>query len=434
MLHRDPMRTSKSQQLFQEASQILVGGVDSPVRAFGAVGSHPLFIERAEGATLYDVDGNRYLDYIGSWGPMILGHNHPHVVAALKEALDHGTSFGAPTARETELAQQVQKYFPSLEKIRFVNSGTEATMSALRASRGFTGKDKIIKLEGCYHGHADPLLVKAGSGATTLGVPNSAGVPASMTATTLVAPYNNIDALEALIEDHSGDIAALILEPAAGNMGFVPPQPDYLQTLRSMTEKENIVLIFDEVMTGFRLSKGGAQGLYKVTPDLTCLGKIIGGGLPVGAYGGRAEIMQTVSPEGPVYQAGTLSGNPLAMTAGIETLKILGQKDFYKKLNHTAKILFKGLQDIAKKSPLSLHCQYEGSMGTLFFTDHDVTNYSEALKCKTELFGQFFQGLLKRGIYFPPSQFEALFISAAHTEEDIQKTLTAAQESLEEIA
>ena len=428
------MKTARSKKLFQEASQVLVGGVNSPVRAFQSVGGYPLFMKRAEGAYLFDADGNRYIDYIGSWGPMILGHVHPEVTKALEAALLKGTSFGTPTEVETQLANDVIQCFPSIEKIRFVNSGTEATMSAIRAARGFTGRAKIIKLEGCYHGHADYLLVKAGSGATTLGILTSDGVPKNLTETTLVAPYNNIKAIQSLVSKFKEDIAAIILEPACGNMGFVPPKPGYLSEIRKLTQKEGIVLIFDEVMTGFRISRGGAQKFYGIEPDLTCLGKIIGGGMPVGAYGGRADIMNRVAPAGPVYQAGTLSGNPIAMTAGFETLKILLSPGFYKQLNRQAKTLFSGLKEIAKKVDLPLTCQYEGSMGTLFFTDKEVTDYASALKSNTQHFSQFFQEMLKRNIYWPPSQFEALFVSAAHTEEDIQNTLNAALESLKVIS
>ena len=431
MIRSLPMPHPSSKKLFNEAQKVLVGGVNSPVRAFAAVGGHPIFIDRAKGSSLTDADGNHYIDYIGSWGPMILGHAHPEVIRALQECLQKGTSFGAPTALETQLAQEVIQCFPSIEKIRFVNSGTEATMSALRAARGFTGRAKVIKIEGCYHGHADYLLVKAGSGATTLGTPTSEGVPPNLTETTLVAPYNDSEAIVQLVQRHKGEIAALILEPAVGNMGFVPPRPGYLKTLREITQKEGIVLVFDEVMTGFRLARGGAQGLYNIKPDMTCLGKIIGGGLPVGAYGGRASIMKKVAPEGGVYQAGTLSGNPLAMAAGLATLKELSRPGFYETLNKKASGLFQGLQDLAKKTPLPLRCQFQGSMGTLFFTREEVTDYRSALKADTQLFARFFQKMLHQGIYWPPSQFEALFVSAAHTEKDIQQTLKACQKALE---
>ncbi|HWP46673.1 MAG TPA: glutamate-1-semialdehyde 2,1-aminomutase [Candidatus Limnocylindrales bacterium] len=427
----EPM--TKSEILFAEAQKYLPGGVNSPVRAFKAVGGTPRFIQRAQGSKIYDVDGKEYIDYVGSWGPMILGHAHPQIVSALKEACERGTSYGAPTELEVTLARMVTQAFPSMELVRMVNSGTEATMSAIRLARGFTGRDKIIKFEACYHGHSDGLLVKAGSGVLTLGIPDSPGVPADYAKHTLTVPYNNLDAVKQVIEANRGEIAAIILEPIAGNVGVIPPAKGFLEGLRELTLEQGIVLIFDEVITGFRVAWGGAQELYGVQADLTCLGKIIGGGLPVGAYGGKREIMEKVAPLGPVYQAGTLSGNPLAMTAGIETLKIISQPGFYKDLEEKSARLAQGLQECAAKAGVPVYTTRVGSMMCLFFTDTPVTNYATAKTSDTKRYARYFGLMLERGIYFAPSQFEAGFVSAAHTEEDIEKTLAAAAEAFEKL-
>ncbi len=406
------------------------GGVNSPVRAFKAVGGSPLFIRNAKGSRIYDVDGNEYIDYVLSWGPMILGHSHPSVVKALKSAIDNGTSFGAPTSLEVELAQMVIKAYPSIEKVRMVNSGTEATMSAIRAARGFTGRDKIVKFEGCYHGHADGLLVKAGSGAATFGIPDSSGVPKSYAKNTITLPFNNIKAFKDMMSREWKSIAGVIVEPVVGNIGCVLPVSGFLETLRKETKKYGTVLIFDEVMTGFRVSYGGAQAYYGIKPDMTCLGKVIGGGLPVGAYGGRKEIMSTISPDGPVYQAGTLSGNPIAMTAGIETLKILSGKDIYKKLDGKMRLLGEGLRNAAKRAGARTKFYRAGAMFCTYFTDTDIVDYNTAKTSDTEKFSRFFRGMLDRGINLAPSQFEAGFISLAHTNADIEKTISAAYKVL----
>jgi len=424
----------RSRILFEEAKRFLPGGVDSPVRAFRAVGGEPLFIERAEGSKIYDVDGMEYIDYVCSWGPLILGHAPPSVVDALKQAVERGTSYGAPTELEVTLARMVVEAFPSIELVRFVSSGTEATMSALRLARGFTKREKIIKFEGCYHGHADSLLVKAGSGALTFGVPDSAGVPADLARNTITLPYNNIDAVRSVLGAEGPDVAALIVEPVAGNMGVVLPKKGFLEGLRELTEKHGVLLIFDEVITGFRLSYGGAQGIYGIRPDLTCLGKVIGGGLPVGAYGGRREIMEHVAPLGPVYQAGTLSGNPLAMTAGIETLKVLRQPGFYAELEEKAKALEEGLQERTRQAGIQACLQRSGSMMTCFFTADEVVDYQTAKSADTQKYARFFAAMLERGIYLAPSQFEATFLSAAHSREDIEKTIMAARDTFKEIA
>lgn len=424
---------TKSHRLFRKAINLIPGGVNSPVRAFRAVGGNPVFIDRAKGSKIFDVDGNRYIDYVLSWGPLILGHAHPKVVSALKKAVERGTSFGAPTALEVELAELVLKAYPSMDKVRMVNSGTEATMSAIRVARGFTGRDKIIKFEGCYHGHADGLLVKAGSGAVTFGVPDSPGVPKSYARNTITLPFNDIAALKAIIKKEWKSVACVITEPVVGNIGCVLPKPGFLESLRKLTKDNGIVLIFDEVMTGFRLSYGGAQEYYGITPDMTCLGKVIGGGLPVGAYGGKKEIMSMVSPEGPVYQAGTLSGNPLAMTAGIETLKILSRADTYKKLERASALLEKGLVNAAKKAGVKTKFYRAGTMFCTYFTDTDVTDYNTAKTSDTSRFSRFFSGMLKRGIYTAPSQFEAGFMSLAHSEKDIEETVKAAYETLKGI-
>lgn len=418
---------TKSAKAFQAASKILPGGVNSPVRAFGAVGGTPRFIEKAEGALLTDIDGNSYIDYVGSWGPLILGHADDRVVAALSKALDKGSSFGAPTTRETRLAELVIEAVPSIEMVRFVNSGTEATMSAIRLARGFTHRDAVVKIEGCYHGHVDSLLVSAGSGATTFGTPSSPGIPASVVSSTLVIPYNDLAAAHAVFEAHGDRIACLIIEPVAGNMGCVPPQPGYLQGLRQLCDRKGSLLIFDEVMTGFRVAFGGAQALCGIRPDLTCLGKIIGGGLPVGAYGGRRDIMNMISPLGPVYQAGTLSGNPLAMAAGIATLEALKEPGFYESLDAASARLAAGLERASQKSGLSLFHTRVASMLCMFFTGGPVTDYASAKHSDTAAYARFFHGMLDRGVYFAPSQFETAFVSAAHTDELIQRTIAAAE-------
>ncbi len=424
------MKQEKSHRLFKKACNLIPGGVNSPVRAFRAVGGTPIFIDRARGSNIYDVDGNVYVDYVLSWGPLILGHAHPKVINALKKALEKGTSYGAPTPLEIELAELVLKAYPSMDKVRMVNSGTEATMSAIRVARGFTGRDKVIKFEGCYHGHADGLLVKAGSGATTFGVPDSPGVPKSYARNTITLPFNDITALRTVIKKEWEYIACVIIEPVVGNIGCVLPKSGFLESLRKLTQDHGIVLIFDEVMTGFRVAYGGAQAYYGITPDMTCLGKVIGGGLPVGAYGGKKEIMSMVSPEGPVYQAGTLAGNPLAMTAGIETLKILSKESTYKKLENTAALLEKGLKDAASRAGVKTRFYRAGTMFCNYFTDTNVIDYKTAKTSDTSKFSRFFSNMLTRGINLAPSQFEAGFISLAHTEKDIEKTVRAAYESL----
>lgn len=427
------MEFKKSYKLFKKAYELIPGGVNSPVRAFRAVGGNPLFIERAKGSKIYDVDGNSYIDYVLSWGPLILGHAHPKVVNALKKVIEKGTSYGAPTSLEIELAELVLKAYPSMKKVRMVNSGTEATMSAIRVARGFTGRDKIIKFEGSYHGHADGLLVKAGSGATTFGVPDSPGVPNSYAKNTIILPFNNITALKDVVVNEWRSIACVIVEPVVGNIGCVLPKLGFLESVRKLTREYGIVLIFDEVMTGFRVSFGGAQAYYGIKPDMTCLGKVIGGGLPVGAYGSRKEIMSMVAPEGPVYQAGTLSGNPLAMTAGIETLKILSGKGIYEKLERRMQQLEEGLKDASKMAGVKTRFYRAGTMFCTYFTDTDVIDYKTAKTSDTSKFSRFFSNMLRRGIYIAPSQFEAGFISLAHTEKDIEKTIKAAYESLKEL-
>ena len=413
--------------------ELMPGGVNSPVRAFRAVGGSPVFIRSAKGSRIFDVDGNEYIDYVLSWGPMITGHAHPRVVEALKAAVDNGTSFGAPTALEIELARLIINIYPSIGKIRMVNSGTEATMSAIRLARGFTGRDKIIKFEGCYHGHADGLLVKAGSGAMTFGVPDSPGVPKSYAKNTITLPFNNITAFKEMIAKEWKSISCVIVEPVVGNIGCVLPGRGFLETLRKETERHGILLIFDEVMTGFRVALGGAQAYFGIMPDLTCLGKVIGGGLPVGAYGGRKDVMSAVSPEGPVYQAGTLSGNPLAMTAGIETMKILLRNGVYEKLEARMEQLEKGLKDAAKKAGIATRFYRAGTMFCTYFTDREVVDYKTAKLADTDKFARYFAGLLDRGIYTAPSQFEAGFISLAHSKTDIDKTVRAAYETFKDI-
>jgi glutamate-1-semialdehyde 2,1-aminomutase len=425
------MNTRRSDELFAQALTLIPGGVNSPVRAFRSVGRSPLFITRASGARMWDADGNEFIDYVGSWGPMILGHAHPRVLRALQRAVGAGTSFGAPTELEVAMAELICNMVPSLDMVRMVNSGTEATMSAIRLARAFTRRECIIKFEGCYHGHGDSFLIKAGSGAMTLSVPDSPGVPAGVAAATLTASFNDIDSVKHAAADHAGNVAAVIVEPVVGNMGCVPPAPGFLKELSQFCSNEGIILIFDEVMTGFRLAPGGAQELYGVTPDLTTLGKIIGGGLPVGAYGGRREIMQMVAPSGPMYQAGTLSGNPLAMTAGFETLSILRENPgFYAALEEKSLRLANGIAEAVNALGLPVTQNRVGSMSTVFFTPAKVVNYATALRADTGKFGAYFRAMLDRGIYCAPSQFEAAFVSAAHTDEDITRTIEASREAL----
>jgi glutamate-1-semialdehyde 2,1-aminomutase len=419
------LKTIKSSRLQKIAERIMPGGVNSPVRSYRAVGGAPIFISRGKGANVYDEDGQKYIDYISSWGPLILGHAYPDVVTAIKKAAENGTSFGASCEKEVELSKLIVKTYPSIDMVRMTSSGTEATMSAVRVARAFTGRDLIVKFEGCYHGHADYLLVKAGSGATTFGTPSSPGVPKGFTANTLLARFNDIGSVQRLFRKHKDKIAAIIIEPVAANMGVVTPVVGFLESLRTITEDHGALLIFDEVISGFRLGLGGAQETYGVTPDLTCLGKIIGGGLPVGAYGGKREIMKLVAPIGPVYQAGTLSGNPLAMAAGISTINGLRKKGTYEKLNEMTRQLVEGVDKILKKHGITARINSIGSMFTIFFTDSDVVDYDSALKSDTKIYARFFKSLLKGGIMFPPSQFEAVFVSLAHTESDIDMTLKA---------
>ncbi|MCZ6820505.1 MAG: glutamate-1-semialdehyde 2,1-aminomutase [Calditrichaeota bacterium] len=427
------MNTNRSETLFKQATEVLPGGVNSPVRAFKGVGGTPLFIARAEGAYLYDVDGNKYIDYVGSWGPMIVGHAHPQVVEAVNTAVANGTSYGAPTEVEVELARMVVAAVPSIEMVRFVNSGTEATMSALRLARAFTKRDKFIKFEGCYHGHADMLLVKAGSGVTTLGLPDSPGVPQETVAHTLVAEFNNLDSVKQFYEKYSEQIAAVIVEPVGGNMGVAPPQPGFLEGLRDLTNSHGSLLIFDEVMTGFRVAYGGAQSLFDIRPDLSCLGKVIGGGFPVGAYGGRKDIMEHVAPVGQVYQAGTLSGNPVAMTAGVETLKILQQPGSYERLNSQSQRLADGIKKAASAADVPCFQTRVGSMSCVFFTDKNVTDFRSAKTSDVEKYGRYFHAMLGGGVYFAPSQFEATFVSLAHSEEDIDRTVSQVADAFRHI-
>jgi glutamate-1-semialdehyde 2,1-aminomutase len=435
MLHLE-----KSEAAFAEAKTLMPGGVNSPVRSYRNVDCNPPFIARAEGSRIYDIDGNEYIDYVGSWGPMVVGHAHPQVVKALQEAAARGTSYGAPTLLESELAKLVMGVYPSIEVIRMVNSGTEATMSALRLARGYTGRDKIVKFIGCYHGHSDSLLVKAGSGLATFGVPDSPGVPKGVAADTITVPYNDTEVIRKVMDACGDEIAAVIVEPVAGNMGLVLPKQGYLDTLRRLTEQHGTLLIFDEVMCGFRASLGGAQAAYGITPDITCLGKIIGGGLPVAAYGGRRDIMHKVSPAGPVYQAGTLSGNPLAMTAGIETLKILtaepepGQPDYSRVLTIQTKKLVLGLVRRAKTAGVPVQVHQAGSMLGLFFNGREVWNYDDAAASDAEAFKVWFRTMLGEGIYLAPSQFETIFVSGAHTDEDIAATLAAAEKGFAAVA
>ncbi len=428
------MDTSKSQQLFSAALQLFPGGVNSPVRAFRAVGGQPLFIDHGQGAYLYDVDGNRFVDYVLSWGPLILGHAHPAVVAAIAETAALGTSFGAPSELEIKLGRLIQAFMPNLEMLRFVNSGTEATMTALRLARAYTGRSKIVKFEGCYHGHADMLLVKAGSGVATLGLPDSPGVPAASATDTLVVPFNDIAAVEMLFSQKGAEIAAVIVEPVAGNMGVVPPEPGFLESLRRLTAECGALLIFDEVMTGFRVHPGGAQALYGIHPDLTTLGKVIGGGLPVGAYGGRKEIMQMVAPSGPMYQAGTLSGNPLTMAAGIATLIELQKPGIWKSLECSATQLGAGICATAQEAGIKVMLQRVGTMFTTFFTNQPVKDWSSAKRADTSRYAEFFRTMLEEGVYLAPSQFEAGFLSSFHTQEVVGKTIEAAHKAFQRIS
>jgi glutamate-1-semialdehyde 2,1-aminomutase len=423
-----------SQKLFEQAKSLIPGGVNSPVRACRSVGAQPLFIDHAEGCLIFDVDGNRYIDYVGSWGPMILGHRDPAVIKAIGDVLTRGTSFGAPTDLEVELAQLVIEAVASVDMVRMVNSGTEATMSAIRLARGFTERDAVIKFDGCYHGHADALLVEAGSGVATLGIPGSPGVPESFVAQTFSLPYNDIDGVKQVMDNQGQKVACVIVEPVAGNMGCVPPVPGFLEALRELTEDSGSLLIFDEVMTGFRVAYGGAQSLYGISPDLSCFGKIIGGGLPVGAYGGRRDIMEGIAPQGSVYQAGTLSGNPVAMAAGIATLKQLNQPNFYEDLDRKSDRLATGLLEAAERAGIKAGAERVGSMLGLFFTDQKVRNFDDAKTSNLELFSAYYKSMRDKGIYLAPSQFEAAFVSAAHTDEHIDATVKAAEETFADLA
>lgn len=430
-----PLNNNKSIEAFAQAQKSIPGGVNSPARAFKGVKNDPVFIEKADGAYIYDIDGNSYIDYVGSWGPMILGHRHPKVLQAIKDTLETGTSFGAPTRLETQMAEQIKSMVPSIDKVRMVNSGTEATMSALRLARGYTGRNLVIKFEGCYHGHGDSFLIKAGSGALTLGTPNSPGVTKGTAGDTLVAKYNDLGSVEGLFDKHGKDIAAIILEPVTGNMGVILPDQDFIRGIRDLCDKYSSVLIFDEVMTGFRLSKGGAQEILGITPDLTTFGKIIGGGLPVGAYGGKKEIMDKLSPDGPVYQAGTLSGNPLAMAAGLATLKMLEETEgIYNVLESKTAHLVSGLSKALKDSGIPGVVNQKGSMFTLFFTEaEEVKSFNDVMKCDTDRFADFFNHCLNSGIYIAPSQFEAAFVSVDHTQEDIDRTIELAFAALKKL-
>lgn len=423
------MNTTRSDALFAEAKTLIPGGVNSPVRAFRGVGGTPRFIDHGTGAYLFDADGNRYVDYVLSWGPLILGHAHPEIVAAISTQAARGTTFGAPTVLESELAQLIVAAMPAVEMLRFVSSGTEAVMSAIRLARAYTRREKVIKFAGCYHGHFDGLLVQAGSGVATLGLPDSPGVPASVTASTLTAPFNDLAAVAALLKQNPEQIALIVVEPVAGNMGFVPPQPGFLQGLRRLADEHGALLLFDEVMTGFRVAHGGAQGVFGVTPDLTCLGKVIGGGLPAAAYGGRREIMEMIAPAGPVYQAGTLSGNPLAMVAGITTLRAIREAGVYERLSAITAALVVGMNAAAAEADVPFQAAAIGSMWGFFFTDEPVTDYASAKHADTARFGRFFHAMLERGVYLAPSQFEAAFVSLAHTDAIVADTLAAAADA-----
>ncbi|WP_457678744.1 glutamate-1-semialdehyde 2,1-aminomutase [Thermovibrio sp.] len=428
------MEVRRSRELFEEAKKYIPGGVNSPVRAFKSVGDTPRFIAKAKGSHIWDADGNEYVDFVCSWGPMILGHAHPKVVEAIKEQAEKGTSYGAPTELEVELAKMIVELVPSVEKVRMVNSGTEATMSAIRLARGYTGRNKVIKFEGGYHGHVDALLVKAGSGLTTFGVPTSPGIPEDFAKHTITVPFNDIDALKRVVDEVGDDVAAVIMEPVMANAGLIIPEPGFLEAVREITEERGIVLIFDEVITGFRLSLGGAQGYFGITPDLSCFGKIIGGGLPVGAFGGKREIMDYLAPEGPVYQAGTLSGNPLAMAAGIATLKELQKPGVYKELREKTEKLSEGLKEAAKSAGVSDKVSFKQieSISIVYFTPVNVKNYKEALTANTKAYAAFFRKMLKEGIYLAPSQFEVAFMSTAHTDQDVEKTVKAAEVAFKE--
>ncbi|HEX6041521.1 glutamate-1-semialdehyde 2,1-aminomutase [Longimicrobium sp.] len=430
--HAGQGKTSASRDLFRRACGIIPGGVNSPVRAFRAVGGEPFFVQRAAGSRLWDADGNEYIDYVLSWGPMILGHAHPAVVHAVADAATRGTSYGAPTAAEVELAEAVQGFFPSMQRLRFVNSGTEATMSAVRLARGFTGRELILKFEGCYHGHGDSFLVKAGSGVATLGLPNSPGVPAELSKLTLTAPFNDLEAVETIFRAHPGKIACVILEPVVGNAGFIPPDDGFLQALRRITEADGALLVFDEVMTGFRVAPGGAQERFGIVPDLTTLGKVIGGGLPVGAYGGRADVMDWIAPVGPVYQAGTLSGNPLAMAAGLAQLRILRDENPYPELERRTARLVDGLLEIGRERGVPMTGGSLGSMWGVFLAAGPVRSFEDAKASDVETFRRFYHALLRRGVFFAPSAFEAGFMSTAHTDQDVEATLSRAREALAE--
>jgi glutamate-1-semialdehyde 2,1-aminomutase len=423
----------RSTEIFERGKKVLVGGVNSPVRSFRSVGGTPLVVDHAAGARLYDADGREYIDYVCSWGALILGHAHPDIVAAIADQARKGTSYGMTSPLEAELGEQIIRALPSIERIRFVSSGTEATMSAVRVARGFTKRDLVLKFEGCYHGHSDSFLVEAGSGLATFGISSSAGVPEALAKLTLNAPYNDLDAVEEIFAKHAGKIAAVIVEPVAANMGVAPPTFGFLEGLREITERDGALLIFDEVITGFRIGYGGAQKLFNIRPDLTTLGKIIGGGLPVAAYGGRRDIMEMVAPLGPVYQAGTLSGNPLAMRAGLATLPKLEAPNFYDQLSRKSGRLGEGLREALQESGTTGHVSVAGSLLTLFFAPGAVLDYADAKKSDTARFGAFFNEMLARGVFLPPSQFEALFVSAAHTESDIERTIEAARESLKAI-
>lgn len=423
------MKISRSIELFKKAQCVIPGGVNSPVRAFKSVGGQPIFIKRGSGCRIYDEDDNAYIDYVCSWGPLILGHAHPVIVDTIKKAAENGMTFGASTQLEIELAEMIVEAVPSIEMVRLVSSGTEALMSAIRVARGYTGRAKAIKFEGCYHGHSDGLLAKAGSGVATFGLPDSAGVPAGVTSDTIVLPYNDIDAVSNALNTIGNDVACIVLEPVAGNMGVVPPRPGYLMHLRELCDKYGIVLLFDEVITGFRVAYGGAQELYGVTPDMTTLGKIIGGGLPVGAYGGRREIMKCVAPVGPVYQAGTLSGNPLAVSAGIATLKLLREQGLYQELDRKANLLKNGITQAAASAGVKIQSNAVGSMMTTFFTSESVFDYTSAKKSDTSLYARFFNAMLENGVYLAPSQFEAAFVSTAHNDADIELTIKAAEKA-----
>ena len=425
---------SNLEQAFDEAHKYIPGGVNSPVRAFKAVGGTPVFIKRAHGAYIYDIQDKEYIDYVGSWGPMILGHAHPEVIEAVQRAAEHGLSFGTPTEIETEMAKKVCELVESIEMVRMVSSGTEATMSAIRLARGHTGRNKIIKFEGCYHGHGDSLLVKAGSGALTLGVPNSPGVPPELAEHTITLTYNNLEEVEQTFETMGEEIACVIVEPIAGNMNCIPPIKGFLQGLRKLCSDHKSILIFDEVMTGFRVARGGAQQLYKVVPDLTTLGKILGGGMPVGAIGGERKIMESLAPTGPVYQAGTLSGNPIAMSAGLTTLKLLADRSFHDKLNRKTKLIVDGLLDAAKSNNIPLTANYVAGMFGIFFSEEEkITNFSQVTSCNQDHFNKFFHNMLEQGVYLAPSSYEAGFISNAHSEEDIEKTIDIAAKSFKAI-